>query len=799
MSWHAVVNALADNPLLERLCFATLELLAASLVLALILRRARLSSMRLVACLWLIVLAKPMVTLAIGAPVALLRFSAPVAETASAAPRLDPVAPRFPAQREDALDPAWATVSGSVPLLPEGPRPDATNSGAEARSAFDLRTIRLESLLLAAWAAGVAWFSARYLLVRWRLRRLVRGATTAPRSFGAQYAEIARQLGLARSPALRVTDELDSPAIVGLVRPTVLLPRWLVERGASAQSEWALRHELAHWRWLDPLAILVRDLAAILFFFHPAVSWAARRHSEAMEMACDWESLRDPSEATDYAEGLCGILASIGGRRTAFVNVDGLAMATHGRMARRIAALLDGRRARPLTTRGGVGLALTALLVFSIGCSVSRDEGQGAAPLVADSAQKSASASEHGNGGPTRGLEKSVLDGLRWLLRHQNPDGSWSPATVAERCPCDEPIYKPKTPYHPHYDEGVTGLALLSFLGAGFGDESRQDIVDPATGQRYVVGDAVEKGLLWLVGRQKADGSFSRDRVFMYNEALACLALTEAYSLTRSARWKDAAQKAIEFVQAAQRPSPSGQGLWGWRYASRQEIEKFHRGAGTPNDAMLRELCDSDTSITGWCILALESGRRAGLRVGEDHLAGGLAFAKFVTQEETGLVGYLDRRGAGATVTGPNDHFVYHPATMSALGMSIRMSVEKNFADPVLDRSAQVIAKDVPTITPDQLSIDYYSWFHASRALNQFDGPDSPSKTNAYWGPWSKALVESVLALQDHTERDCRNGGWLVADRWTYQGGPIYTTAINLLTLEGYYRYDNALGRSKPK
>jgi len=202
-------------------------------------------------------------------------------------------------------------------------------------------------------------------------------------------------------------------------------------------------------------------------------------------------------------------------------------------------------------------------------------------------------------------------------------------------------------------------------------------------------------------------------------------------------------------ARAAQRPSPSGQGLWGWRYASRPEIELFHRGAASPNGAQKRELEDSDTSITGWCILALESGQRAGLSVRQENIAGALAFAKFATAEESGLVGYLDRRGAGAKVTGPNDHYTYHPATMSALGMSIRMYAEQNHADPVLDESAQVIAKDVPAISADKLSIDYYYWYHASLALNQFDGPDSPAQTDKYWGPWSKALAESVLALLD--------------------------------------------------
>lgn len=794
MSWHAdVASSLADNILLERLCFATLELLVLSLGLAVVLRIARFSSMRLVACLWLIVLAKPMVTLAIGSPITVLEFATPVAEMSHSAPPSNPIALNFPAQRADGLDSSLGAVSGPAPLAPDLPRLETSNSGAEPRSWFDLRAVRLEPLLLAAWALGVACFSARYVLVRRRLRRLVRNSDRAPRGFETQYAEIADQLGLARRPALRVTDDLDSPALIGLVHPTVLLPRWLVDRDVSSASQWALRHELAHWKWLDPLAILVRDFAAILFFFHPAIRWATRRQSEAMEMACDWESLRDPSEATDYAEGLYGILEAIGSRRTGLVKVDALAMATHGRMARRIAALLDGQHARPLTPRGAIGLALTALLVFSLGCNVSREETQSSTLEPSGRGQRE-------RGAPTQGMESTVLNGLRWLLRHQNPDGSWSSTTLADRCPCEEPIYNPPKPYVSHFDDGLTALALLSLLGAGFGDESQQVIVDTATDKRYVAGDAVERGLNWLVVRQNADGSFGKDRNrFMYNEALACLALSEAYALTRSPRWKEAAQKSIDFVQSAQRPSPSGEGLWGWRYSPRQDIAQFRRGVDSQDEQYWKELHDSDTSITGWCILALESGVRAGLSVKEEHIAGGLAFAKFVTAEETGLVGYLDRRGAGAKVTGVDDHFTYHPATMSALGMSIRMLAENNDADPVLDRSAQVIAKDMPTISPDKLSIDYYYWYHASLALNQFDGPDSHAKTNKYWGPWSKALIESVLALQDHTKRDCRNGGWLVADRWTYQGGPIYTTALNVMTLENYYRYENALGRTKSK
>jgi len=86
--------------------------------------------------------------------------------------------------------------------------------------------------------------------------------------------------------------------------------------------------------------------------------------------------------------------------------------------------------------------------------------------------------------------------------------------------------------------------------------------------------------------------------------------------------------------------------------------------------------------------------------------------------------------------------------------------------------------------------------YYSTLALNQFDGPESPHKSGKYWEPWNKAMQEAVISLQDKNQEPdvCTRGGWLVGDRWCYAGGPIYATAVNVLTLEVYYRYANAFG-----
>jgi hypothetical protein len=397
----------------------------------------------------------------------------------------------------------------------------------------------------------------------------------------------------------------------------------------------------------------------------------------------------------------------------------------------------------------------------------------------------------HGKG-PGSPLDKLVLDGLRWLARHQNADGSWSASGVRDHCSADAPCADPKLAWTRNHDEGLTGMALLAYLGAGFSHESEQWLLDPNTAQRWKVGDVVKEGLRWLKNHQNADGSFSRDRAFLYNEALATLALTEAYGLTRQRYWLEPAQRGIDFLQRAQRPSPAGQGLWGWRYASRQEIEAKYPG-GSLDETGKKELFDSDLSVTGWCVMALKSAQLSKLSVAPGALEGALAFAKWVSLPD-GQAGYLDAKGAGAKVSGVDDQFQYHSASMSALAMCVRAFAEHDAADPFLEPAARRIAADLPRLGKDGLEADYYYWYYGSLALHQFDGPESPRASGKFWGPWNKAMVEALTSTQSHDAKGCHDGGWLTPDRWCHSGGPIYATAINVLTAEVYYRYANAFG-----
>jgi hypothetical protein len=391
----------------------------------------------------------------------------------------------------------------------------------------------------------------------------------------------------------------------------------------------------------------------------------------------------------------------------------------------------------------------------------------------------------------TQATEKAVLDGLRWLVRHQDPDGSWSAAKLGERCAKESRCFDEHDAFTDRDEPAATGLALLCFLRAGFTDESKQDIVDTVFAKRHKVGDVVKSGLQSLVLRQHADGSFSSGRSFVYDEAIATLALVEAYAAQHEDEWKEPAQRGVGFLECAQRQSPRGDSLWGWRSDARLDAEIDARNAGRVASAEL-ELSDSDGASTALCTFVLRAAQDAGLAVKAESLAGALAYTRAMTGE-LGDVAYRDARIPDPFVATTRAGFIDHPGAMAALGMCTRMCSAQHLVDPFLDLGAKRVIADLPSVSADKASIDYAYWYWGSLALHDLDGPQSPRTSGKYWRTWHAATTAAIVSLQDHSAGSCRNGGWIAPDRWSFALGPIYTTAMSILTLELEFSTTGAL------
>lgn len=220
------------------------------------------------------------------------------------------------------------------------------------------------------WLGGMAALLLAAAVDRLRLRRLIGEAGPASPELRQRLTGVARRLGIPESvklPDLFVTCSLESPALAGTLRPAVLVPAWLAEEGSAEQLDWALGHELTHWRAKDHWAAAARQLLRTVFFFHPVAWWVGRRWEEAAELACDRALVSNEDEAASYAERLYEMLAQARGRRRPAV-AGGL-FATRTQIGRRIAALLQDPLTGParLTARSSASLGLLALLSLSVG------------------------------------------------------------------------------------------------------------------------------------------------------------------------------------------------------------------------------------------------------------------------------------------------------------------------------------------------------------------------------------------------------------------------------------------------
>jgi hypothetical protein len=319
--------------------------------------------------------------------------------------------------------------------------------------------------------------------------------------------------------------------------------------------------------------------------------------------------------------------------------------------------------------------------------------------------------------GGTTVTEAAVSRGLRWLALNQHKDGRWKLQDLPSASGGQGHIAS---------DTAATSLALLPFLGAG---------------QTHLVGrykDNVAPGLRFLVQQQKPDGDLrgnSQGNSGMYAHGQSAIVLCEAFGMTRDEALKQPAQKAIDFIVAAQHAGG------GWRYEP-----------GQPGD----------TSVVGWQLMALQSARAAGLNVPEASLENADHYLDTVSSQEQSRYAYI--RGSGPT------------NVMTAEALLCRIYLGWKRDEPGLGEGVRWLLTEHP---PTADKPDTYYWYYATQTMHHYGGPE--------WEKWNLAMRDVLTATQDKSGPNA--GSWAPRDQHSQAGGRIYTTSLAVCTLEIYYRH----------
>lgn len=398
-------------------------------------------------------------------------------------------------------------------------------------------------------------------------------------------------------------------------------------------------------------------------------------------------------------------------------------------------------------------------------------------PVVADKAPQPPKADPPAKEKESVKLADRTTAALQWLADHQNADGYWS----SENFGADSKRAKAKRSGNLEFvnagkengdagwsqtvDVGLTGLALLAFVGGGF---------DHTEGEHK---DALRRALMYLRKVQSNDGCFGPkdEDAFVYCHAIACMAITEAYGMSGDKALSGTVERGVKFILDAQNPGA------GWRYGVKYG--------------------ESDTSFTGWAVMALKTAKLAGIEFEEKAaFDGASAWLDKMTVDEKGVyrTGYNQPGGGNARLRSAANYDT-NP-TMDAINICARLFMgrkEWDTKNKVIVAQCKLLAAATPSW--EMLKIDYIYWFWGSLAAYQVGGET--------WSKWCDALKPALVNNQRGWRKEDKDttaqtldehGSWDAVDAWAAAGGRVYGTAINCMLLHTIARYER-MNPKKPK
>tara|TARA_R110000868_G_scaffold127907_2_gene335790 strand:- start:36 stop:1265 length:1230 start_codon:yes stop_codon:yes gene_type:complete len=96
-------------------------------------------------------------------------------------------------------------------------------------------------------------------------------------------------------------DHFKSPVLLGILKPTLVLPREFQVQFSPLQQSLILQHELVHYRRADNLFNLLAILLVAVFWFNPLVWLAYSAFRRSQELACDNKVLRNQNTSDKIA------------------------------------------------------------------------------------------------------------------------------------------------------------------------------------------------------------------------------------------------------------------------------------------------------------------------------------------------------------------------------------------------------------------------------------------------------------------------------------------------------------------
>jgi beta-lactamase regulating signal transducer with metallopeptidase domain len=233
--------------------------------------------------------------------------------------------------------------------------------GAEGLASQEFR-LTIELVIAGLMTTGAAVGLVRLVSALWFVRQLRRSGSPIRNCVAvAVFEGVRRRLEVGRTVDLCESPTISSPAVIGVIRPLVLLP---VAREGWTESQLAaaLAHELAHVKRRDYLWRMAASVARAMHYFHPLVHLLTRRLALVQELATDRLAASAVGGTTSYVHALSTLALRLDDQTR--LRAEPLALpALSTNLMRRI-SMLRSKEGSTIWAPRGAGLATAAAIAL---------------------------------------------------------------------------------------------------------------------------------------------------------------------------------------------------------------------------------------------------------------------------------------------------------------------------------------------------------------------------------------------------------------------------------------------------
>lgn len=315
---------------------------------------------------WRLVLWRSVLCLGLALPwlqfVQLPGLKIPISNENSSSPELvvatSPIDAALPSQS------ATATVKTSVSGVPHKPTATVTESPKQSPAS---KPVAWPMILMGIWALGCGFGVIRLMWLQLQLSRLCHAAAQPALGLCTLVKQTQMRLSVREAIEIKVSETVVSPFVCGLLKPTLILPKTLVQQLSENELAALLNHELAHLRQHDLIWCVAWRWMKAICWFHPLVWPIPAAHN----LACEQEADRIAAGQLEDKDSYAALLARLALRVLALPAVETrLTLNGSSQITRRLNHLRQRDAAVWNWKHSAAGSCLVGLLfLMTVGCN----------------------------------------------------------------------------------------------------------------------------------------------------------------------------------------------------------------------------------------------------------------------------------------------------------------------------------------------------------------------------------------------------------------------------------------------